>query len=70
MSGSVSGDRLVLLGGVGLQTSPDVVVVHLTHRSWFGLGLQVSFTIMKCISYGIVAFTAYLMEFLFTKQPT
>ena len=56
MSGSVSGDRLVLLGGVGLQRSPDVVVVHLTHRSWFGLGLQVSFTIMKCYGMPTVAF--------------
>ena len=33
----VCGEHLILLGGVGLQSSPDIIIVNLTLRIWFGL---------------------------------
>ena len=40
MCAGVWGDQLILLGGVGLQTSPDIIVVNLTLQIWFGLSVS------------------------------
>ena len=37
MSVTVVGKQLILLGGVGLQTSPDIIILDLTLGYWFGL---------------------------------
>ena len=36
MSAVVIGDHVILVGGVGLENSPDLIIVNITHRLWFG----------------------------------
>ncbi|CAI8010527.1 tRNA wybutosine-synthesizing protein 4 [Geodia barretti] len=36
MSAAVTGDHVILSGGVGLEPSPDLIVINLALRIWFG----------------------------------
>ena len=42
MSATACGEQLFLLGGVGLHTSPDIIIVNLTLRLWFGFTVCVN----------------------------
>ena len=42
MSSCMRGDHLWLVGGVGLQQSPDIIVANLLTRIWYGIKLKVS----------------------------
>ena len=41
MTSLVHDDKLWLLGGVGLQSSPEMIVANLIHRVWFWIRLKV-----------------------------
>ena len=36
MCAVATGDHVILVGGVGLQTTPDLIVINLPHQIWFG----------------------------------
>lgn len=59
MSSIACGKYLFLLGGVGLQTSPDIIVVNLMLQTWFGL--TVSYVTSVCTEVYILHALALAM---------
>ena len=38
-------ENIVLLGGVGLQRSPDIIILNLRFRQWFGAMVRIIYVV-------------------------
>ena len=50
MSAVTTGELVILLGGVGLASSPDIIVVNLSLQLWFGMMVSTTCCKIYCLA--------------------